>query len=84
MEPELLFAAVLFIFGLGLVIFATRLGISQQNFDAGVIKYLGNGIWAKRWQVLVDLGVKFRVRFFRISGILMMCIAIFVLMLWLY
>ncbi len=80
MGPELLFAIVVFIFGLGLMIFAKPLGIRQQNFDAGVVKYFGDSIWAKRWQVLVDPGVKFQVRFFRIAGILMMCIALFVVM----
>ena len=48
MESQLIFAIVVFIMGLSLVIFAAKLGIRQQNFDAGVIKYLGDGIWAKR------------------------------------
>jgi len=71
MEPELLFAFVVFIVGLSLVIFAKPLGIRQYNFDV-------------RWKILLMFGVKFRVWFFRIAGIVMICIAIFVLMLWLY
>ncbi len=51
-----------------LVIFAAKLGIRQQKFDTGVIKYLGDGIWAKGWQILVELWVNFRVRFFSNIG----------------
>ena len=71
MEPELLFAIVVFIVGLSLVIFAKPLGIRQYNFDL-------------RWKILLRFGIKFRVRFFRIAGIIMICTAIFVLILWLY
>ena len=66
------------------MLFAAKLGVRQQNFDARVTKYLGDGFWGKGWQILVALSVNFRVWYFKISGILLMGIAIFVLMLWFF
>ena len=71
MESELIFAIVVLFLGLSSVIFAKPLGIRQYNFDL-------------RWKILLRFRIKFRTWFFRIAGILMMCIAIFVLILWLY
>ncbi len=84
MEAVLIYAIVAFIFGLSMVIFAKRIGNQIQRFDAGITKYLGDGFWAKRWQSIVDLGVGFRVKFFRIGGILLMGEGIFVILLWFY
>jgi hypothetical protein len=69
MEAVLIYAIVTFIFGLSMVIFAKWIGNQIQRFDAGVINYLGDGFWAKRWQSFVDLGVGVRVKYFRIGGI---------------
>ncbi len=84
MEAVLIYAIVAFMFGLSMVIFAKWIGNQIQRFDAGVINYLGDGFLARRWQSFVDLGVGFRVKFFRIGGILLMGEGIFVILLWFY
>ena len=71
MESELIFAIVVFILGLSSVIFAKPLGIKQYNFDL-------------RWKILLRFGINFRVWFFKITGILMICIAVFVVMIWFF
>ncbi len=69
MESELIFAVVIFLFGLSSVIFAKPLGIRQYNYNL-------------RRRILLRFGVKFIVGYFRIVGINMIVIAIFFLMLW--
>jgi len=84
MEYELIFGIVVFAIGLSSVIFATKLGLRSYNFDVGVGKHLGSGVISAWWNNLVELGINFRVWFFRITGILMICIAIFVVIIWFY
>lgn len=66
MGYQLIFAVVYFILGLSLAIFAKPIGIKDYKYDL-------------RWKILLMFGIKFRVWFLRIAGILMMLIALFVL-----
>ena len=66
MGYQLIFAVGYFIFGLSLAIFAKPIAIKDYKYDL-------------RWKILLMFGIKFRVWFLRIAGILMMCMAVFYL-----
>ncbi len=66
MGYQLIFVVVYFILGLILGIFAKPIGIKDYKYDL-------------RWKILTRFGIKFRVRFLRIAGIIMMLMALFVL-----
>ena len=66
MGYQLIFAVVYFILGLGLAIFARPLAIRDYNVDL-------------RWKISLWLGVNFRIWFFRIAGIIMICMALSIL-----
>ncbi len=66
MPYNLLFIAGMFLIGLSLVIFARPIAIWDYKIDS-------------RWKITLGLGVDFRIWFFRIAGIIMICMALFVL-----
>ncbi len=66
MSYNSLFIAGMFIIGLSLVIFARPIAIWDYKIDS-------------RWKITLGLGVDFRIWFFRIAGIIMICMASFVL-----
>jgi len=66
MVYQLIFVITYFIIGLGLAIFAKPIAIIDYKYDL-------------RWKILLMFGIKFRVWFLRIAGIIMMLIALFVL-----
>ncbi len=61
-----IFIAGMFVIGLSLVIFARPIAIWDYNIDL-------------RWKITFGIGVNFRIWFFRIAGIIMICMALFVL-----
>lgn len=66
MGYHLIFAVAYFILGISLAIFAKPIAIKDYKYDL-------------RWKILLMFGIKFRVWFLRIAGILMMLMALFVL-----
>ena len=67
MEHQSIFIVAYFIIGLSLAIFAEPIARKDYKYDL-------------RWKILLILGIQFRIWFFRIAGVLMMCMAVFVLM----
>ena len=66
MGYQLIFAVAYFILGLGLAIFAKPIAIIDYKYDL-------------KWKILLMFGIKFRVWFLRIAGIIMILMALFVL-----
>ena len=66
MGYQLIFVVVYFILGLSLAIFARPVAIWDYNIDL-------------RWKITFGLGVDFRIWFLRIAGIIMICMALFIL-----
>ncbi len=69
MPYNLLFIVGMFFIGLGLVIFARPLANWDYKIDL-------------RWKITFGIGINFRIWFLRIAGIIMICMALFVLVRW--
>ena len=68
MPSNSILLAVLLICGICLVIFARPIAIWDYKIDA-------------RWKITLGIGVNFRIWFFRIAGIILICLALSVLVL---
>lgn len=66
MGYQLIFVVAYFIIGLSLAIFAKPIATIDYKYDL-------------RWKILLMFGIKFRVWFLRIAGVLMIFMALFVL-----
>ena len=66
MGYQLIFMVGYFIIGLSLAIFAKPIAIKDYKYDL-------------RWKILLMFGIKFRIWFLRIAGIIMICMASFIL-----
>ncbi len=66
MGYQLIFVIAYFIIGLSLAIFAKHIALIDYKYDL-------------RWKILLMFGIKFRVWFLRIAGIIMMCMALIIL-----
>jgi hypothetical protein len=66
MGYQLIFVVAYFIIGLSLAIFAEPIARKDYNIDL-------------RWKILLMFGIKFRIWFLRIAGIIMICMALFIL-----
>ncbi len=66
MAYSVLFIAGLSLLGIGLIIYARRLAIWEYKFDS-------------RWKMTFGLGVNFRFWYYRVVGIIMICIALYAL-----
>ncbi len=66
MGYQLIFMVGYFIIGLSLAIFAKPIARKDYKYDL-------------RWKILLMFGIKFRIWFLRIAGVLMICMALFVL-----
>jgi hypothetical protein len=81
LDTVLIVAAVLF--GIGLILTIFSIWIAKPKFDAGITKYLGDSIWAKTWKVIVGQIVEYRVIISLITGLIMILIAMWiVIILW--
>ena len=66
MGYQLIFPVVYFILGLSLAIFAKPIAIKDYKIDL-------------RWKITFGIGVNFRIWFLRIAGMIMICLALFIL-----